>query len=88
MLGRGGMGVVYRARDPVGRDVALKTVLTVDEPQGLERFRREAEALAALDHPGIVKVHASGAADRRPYMVCELVEGARPLDEASDGLPL
>jgi hypothetical protein len=86
-LGRGGMGVVFLARDPAGRDVALKTLLAFD-PHGLARFRREAEALAALDHPGIVKVHAAGEADGRPYLVCELIEGARPFDVATASLPL
>ncbi len=87
-LGRGGMGVVLRARDrATGREVAIKTLLR-PQPDAQARFRREGEALAALDHPGIVKVHATGEAQGRPFMVCELVEGARPLDRAAAGLPL
>ena len=87
-LGRGGMGVVLRARDGrTGREVALKTLLR-PQPEALARFRREAEALAALDHPGIVKVHGTGEADGRPYMVCELVEGARmAVERVATGFP-
>jgi hypothetical protein len=82
------MGVVFRARDPAtGREVALKTLLR-PQPQALARFRREAEALALVDHPGIVKVHATGEADGRPFIVCELVEGAQALDRAASALPL
>jgi serine/threonine protein kinase len=60
-IGAGGMGEVYRATDTkLGRDVALK-VLPAEmaaSPERLERFRREAKALAALDHPGVVGVHS------------------------------
>ena len=58
-LGAGGMGEVYRAVDTtLGRDVALKVLppALADSPERLERFRTEAHALAALDHPGIVTV--------------------------------
>ncbi len=64
-IGSGGMGDVYRATDTkLGRDVALKVLPAemASRPERLERFRREAKALAALDHPGIVTVHSS----RRP----------------------
>jgi formylglycine-generating enzyme required for sulfatase activity len=81
-LGRGGMGVVWEARQPsVGRRVALKVL----PPGGawtrasLERFRREAEAAARVAHPGIVTVHAVGEDRGVHYIVQELVEGARTL---------
>ncbi len=77
-LGRGGMGIVYLARDPtLGRDVAIKMLLDpARSDQGeLERFAREAQASARLDHPGIVGVHEVGAHDGRPYLVMRYVEG-------------
>jgi hypothetical protein len=87
-LGRGAMGVVLRAREPeTGREVAIKTLLRPD-PQAVVRFRREAETLGALDHPGVVRVHATGELGGLPYLVCELIEGARPLDQASADLAL
>ena len=58
-IGAGGMGEVYRATDTkLGRDVALKVLPTemASNPERRERFQREAQALAALDHPGIVSV--------------------------------
>jgi predicted Ser/Thr protein kinase len=75
-LGRGGMGVVYRARDvPSGREVALKVVLGRLDPKALARFQREGELAARLDHPGIVRVHSAGEAEGKPYLAYELVEG-------------
>jgi hypothetical protein len=60
-LGRGGMGVVYRARDRVlHRTVAVKTFATVPRPDSCARFAREAEAIARLDHPNIVPVYEVG----------------------------
>src|SRR6516164_8568068 len=78
VLGRGGMGVVYRARHlRLGRLVALKTVLagSYAGPNERERFRREAEAVAALRHPNVVQVYDVGDADGRPYFTMELMEG-------------
>ena len=77
-LGRGGMGVVYRARDiRLKRLVALKMVLagahaSADE---LERFQREAEAVAQLQHPNIVQIHDVGEHDGHPYFSLEFVSG-------------
>src|SRR5262245_28604861 len=78
VLGRGGMGVVYRARHlRLGRLVALKTVLagSYAGPHERERFRREAEAVVALRHPNVVQVYDVGDADGRPYFTMELMEG-------------
>ena len=86
-LGAGGMGEVYRARDTrLGRDVALK-VLPPDvasEPDRLERFDREARAIAALNHPHIVTIYSTEEADGIRFLTMELVEGhaARPGDPA------
>src|SRR5688572_17573959 len=79
IVGRGGMGVVYRARHKgLERAVALK-ILSVDpvrEPAVAERFLREARALAALDHPSIVRVYDAGRAGEHLYLLMEFVEGA------------
>jgi serine/threonine protein kinase len=77
-IGRGGMGVVYRARQlGLQRVVALKMVLTGfhAEPKNLARLRAEAAALARLQHPNIVQIYDVGEADGRPYFVFEFVAG-------------
>ena len=78
LLGAGGMGEVYRARDSrLGRDVALK-VLHDDvarDPARLKRFELEARAVASLNHPHILTVHDVGSDDGTPYVVSELLEG-------------
>jgi serine/threonine-protein kinase len=77
-LGRGGMGVVYRAwHTRLNRPVALKMLLAgaYAEPADRERLQREAEAIAALGHPNIVQVHDVGDVEGRPYFTMELVEG-------------
>lgn len=92
-LGRGGMGVVFRARDHrLGRDVALKFLPEDATPDSMlvGLFRREARAAAALSHPGIVTVFDVGTLDGRDFIAMELVEGTtldRVLDE-SGPLPL
>jgi Tol biopolymer transport system component len=77
-IGSGGMGEVYRARDPrLGRDVAVK-VLPSDaatDPGLVARFEQEARAASALNHPNIVTVHAIGQESSTLYIAMELVEG-------------
>ena len=78
LLGRGGMGVVYRAWHlRLGRPVALKMLLASPcaQPVELERFQREAQAVAGLRHANIVQVYDVGEVDGRPYFTMELVEG-------------
>jgi hypothetical protein len=85
LLGQGGMGAVFRARErSSGRDVALKLVKT-PKAKTLLRFQREAELLAKLRHPGIVSLHTSDQRHGCAYMTCELVVGAKPLDVAWKG---
>ncbi len=82
-VGAGGMGEVYRARDPrIGRDVALKVLpsTVLDDPDRLARFEREAQALGALNHPNIAQVYSVESSAAGPVIVMELVEG-RALDE-------
>ena len=78
VLGHGGMGVVYRARQrALDRPVAVKMLLAgpFAGRQALERFRRETAALACLRHPNIVQVYDAGDVEGRPYFTMELVEG-------------
>jgi serine/threonine-protein kinase len=77
-LGRGGMGVVFKARDvKLDRFVALKMILPAAMPDesDLARFHTEASAAAGLQHPNIVAVHAVGQEDGRCYYCMELIEG-------------
>jgi serine/threonine protein kinase len=91
-LGAGGMGEVYRATDTkLGRDVALKVLPAemAQDPDRLVRFRREAKALAQLDHPNIVTIHSVEEADGIHFLTMQLVEGL-PLDRLipAGGLPV
>ena len=89
VLGRGGMGVVYRARHlKLNRTVALKMLLSgaYASPNELVRFQREAEAVAGLSHPNIVQVFDVGELDGRPYFTMEFVEG-QSLAERLAGTP-
>lgn len=92
-LSRGAMGVVYRARhrELADRVVALKVMRPVvaREPESVRRFEREAEALARVSHPSVVRVHETGRLpDGRPYLTMDLVAG-RDLEEAlADDGPL
>src|SRR5262245_42340258 len=77
-IGAGGMGEVYRARDPrLGRDVAVKIVASADgkREDRFRRFEQEARAVAALDHPHILAVHDIGSEGGVAYVVFELLEG-------------
>jgi eukaryotic-like serine/threonine-protein kinase len=78
LIGAGGMGEVYRARDArLGRDVAVKVLPTsfAADPERLRRFEQEARAVAALSHPNILALHDIGQYDRAPFLVSELLEG-------------
>src|SRR5262249_22691973 len=77
-LGRGGMGIVYQAKQVrLGRTVALKMLRGADQAGHTElaRFRTEAEALARLRHPHIVQVHEMGEHEGRPYFSVDFVDG-------------
>lgn len=76
LLGRGGMGVVYLARQRrLNRLVALKMMRTAAGPTGADRFRTEVEAIARLQNPNIVQIFEVGEHDARPYCALEFVEG-------------
>src|SRR6202140_3676272 len=88
-IGAGGMGEVYRARDPrLNRDVAIKVL-----PQAFatnaarERFQREARAASALNHPNICAIYDVGESAGHPYLVMELLDG-KTLREHIDHNPL
>jgi eukaryotic-like serine/threonine-protein kinase len=77
-LGAGGMGEVYRARDTrLGREVAVKILAgsVFADPESLARLRREAQLLAALNHPNIAAIHAFDEANSTQFLVLELVDG-------------
>jgi serine/threonine-protein kinase len=83
VLGQGGMGVVYRARDPrIGRDVAIKTLTEgiTGDPDMLKRFYQEAGHTGNLRHPNIVTVYDFGDEEGLPYIVMEFLDG-EPLDK-------
>jgi serine/threonine protein kinase/tetratricopeptide (TPR) repeat protein len=89
-VGRGGMGVVYRAWDTaLDRPVAVKTIRTPGRPQpeALARFRAEAVAVARLQHPNIVQVYGTGEHAGQPYVVLEYVPGGS-LADALTGRPV
>jgi eukaryotic-like serine/threonine-protein kinase len=87
LIGEGGMGRVFLARDPMlDRHVAVK-VLSSSAPLGEEvaRFEREAKALAALDHPNILSIHEFGRVGSTPYVVMELLDGRNLRDFIAEG---
>ncbi|RMG10015.1 MAG: serine/threonine protein kinase [Planctomycetota bacterium] len=81
-LGQGAMGKVYAARDASGREVAVKVVARTLSQRARSRLRREGELAAALQHPGIVRVFGGGEVGGLPYLVFELVRGARSFADA------
>ncbi len=87
-IGVGGMGEVYRARDTkLKRDVAVKVLPSAlaADPERLARFQREAEVLAALNHPNIAAIYGLEEADRTKALVMELVEGPTLADRIAQG---
>ncbi|MEQ1909215.1 MAG: protein kinase [Vicinamibacterales bacterium] len=86
--GSGGMGVVYRARDPkIGRQVAIKVLHVVDD--GLhDRFLQEARSAGSLKHPSIVTIYDYGDHDGQPYIVMEFVEGVTLADKIRGGVQM
>jgi predicted Ser/Thr protein kinase len=85
-LGRGGMGVVYRAWQPaLGRQVALKKLQRTGDAKSEARFAREIRALGRVEHPNLVKIYTSGAAGDDWFYAMELIEGA-PLSAVCDRL--
>jgi predicted Ser/Thr protein kinase len=89
LVGAGGMGEVYRARDTrLGRDVAVKVLPAgIADQDRLRRFEQEARAASSLNHPNIVTVHDIGTHDANVFVAMELVEG-RSLRDALHGDPL
>src|SRR6187397_1127084 len=78
LIGAGGMGEVYRARDArLGRDIAIKLLppWLLDDPAARARFDREARAVAALNHPNVVTIHEVGDYGDHPFIAFELVAG-------------
>jgi serine/threonine protein kinase len=88
LIGAGGMGEVYRARDTkLGRDVALKVVATAftHDEERLARFQREAHVLASLNHPNIAAIHGLEETDGTSALVLELVDGPTLADRIAQG---
>ncbi|MFJ6564516.1 serine/threonine-protein kinase [Streptomyces sp. NPDC091412] len=90
LLGRGGMGEVWRARDEVlGRPVAVKLLLAGGvDPTAAARFHQEAQTTARLSHPNVVAVYDFGQADGRLYLVMEMVQGHSLAERLASGGPL
>jgi serine/threonine protein kinase len=88
LLGKGGMGEVYRARDnTLGRDVAIKSLpeIFASDSERVARFEREAKILAALNHPHVAAIYGFEKNDRAPFLILELVEGETLAERISRG---
>ena len=88
LIGEGGMGEVYRARDTkLDRAVALKVLpeAFATDPDRLARFQREAQVLASLNHPNIAAIHGLEDSERTKALVLELVEGPTLADRIAQG---
>jgi len=88
LIGSGGMGEVYQARDVrLARDVAIKVLppFLTNDPDRLRRFEHEAQAAAALNHPNILAVYQMGVYEGAPYMVSELLEGSTLREQMKRG---
>lgn len=87
-LGSGGMGEVYRAKDPrLAREVAIKVLPTAfsSDPDRLRRFEQEARAAGLLNHPNVMAIYDLGVHEGAPYVVCELLEGETLRSELAGG---
>src|SRR5579872_5332895 len=90
LIGAGGMGEVYRARDSrLNREVAIKVLPPsfADDRERLRRFEQEAQAVAALSHPNILAIYDTGLHNGAPYLVSELLEGESLRDVLAAGVP-
>src|SRR5262245_60930052 len=88
LLGKGGMGEVYRARDTkLKRDVAIKILRDEfsRDPDRVRRFQREAEVLASLNHPNIAAIYDLATQDQSQFIVLELVDGETLADRIARG---
>ena len=91
LLGKGGMGEVYRARDEkLGRDVALKVLPEqfASDPDRFARFEREARLLASLNHPNIAGIHGIESSGGTQFLILELVEGETLAERMRRPLPI
>jgi len=88
VIGQGGMGFIYKARDrELDRIVAVKLLAPrlAEDPRIVQRFRREARSMARLKHPGIVQVYAAGREEDLPHFVMELVDGESVAERLAKG---